>query len=456
MTARTAARSAWCLLSFALGLLAGCGPGSSRTEDQGGALSMALPSRIQAEDFKSGGEGVGYHDTTTRNLGAAYRASGVDLEPCTDIGGGYDVGWTAAGEWLSYDVQVQQSGTFEFVARVASAVAGTKSLHLQLDGTDLPSVSFTSSSGWQAWLSLPAGIVSLAQGTHTLRVVMDTAGLNLNYLDVTEQSQPKPRPTSLRWGVSAVHPKSGQTWAQAYAEQVTELGASAVFYYFPGGVNPTWNANLASIPSGHDIMISTKVSDVQAIQAFVNQVPRDRQGLIYLHYWQEPENDFVTAAASATFRARASAMAPIVKSHPRMRFGVELMAWSLQPGSGRNWKDWVTPEMDYVGWSIYANSSGIASKGGDGKAEVDRVADAMAQDGRPWGAFAWGFALNTSLSYSVPDRQIRAQWLLDSAAELKARGAMNGLWFNTPWGATDYSLQTDSILLQAWQTATAK
>ena len=71
---------------------AGCGqapyPGSP----------FVLPTRIEAEDFDIGGEGVAYHDTDAGNNGGQYRpAEDVDIEACSDAGGGYNVGWTDAG-----------------------------------------------------------------------------------------------------------------------------------------------------------------------------------------------------------------------------------------------------------------------------------------------------------------------------------------------------------------------
>ena len=53
--------------------------------------------RIQAEDYKAGGEGVGYHDTTPGNQGATYRTDDVDIQPKAS-GDGYNVGWITAGE----------------------------------------------------------------------------------------------------------------------------------------------------------------------------------------------------------------------------------------------------------------------------------------------------------------------------------------------------------------------
>ncbi len=75
--------------------------------------AIPIPGTVEAEDFDDGGPGVAYNDTTVLNLGglAAPRSSDqVDLEACTDTGGGSDMGWTVAGEWLNYTVNVAGSG----------------------------------------------------------------------------------------------------------------------------------------------------------------------------------------------------------------------------------------------------------------------------------------------------------------------------------------------------------
>ena len=40
------------------------------------------------------------HYTTAGNAGGAYRTKHVDIEVTADAGGGYNVGWMAAGEWF--------------------------------------------------------------------------------------------------------------------------------------------------------------------------------------------------------------------------------------------------------------------------------------------------------------------------------------------------------------------
>ena len=137
---------------------------------------------VQAEDYRSGGEGVGYHDTTSGNEGGAYRNDNVDLQASTDSGGGYNVGWIEAGEWLSYSFNAPAGASYAFSARIASHSVGTKKLHLEVDGTALPLVSYTDAAGWQSWQTVSLGSVSLGAGPHTLRVVADTGKVNLNWI----------------------------------------------------------------------------------------------------------------------------------------------------------------------------------------------------------------------------------------------------------------------------------
>src|SRR5258708_20942217 len=64
-----------------------------------GGTAWAVPGKVEAENFDTGGEGVAYHDNEAANQGGQYRTSdGVDIEATTDTGAGYNVGWTATGE----------------------------------------------------------------------------------------------------------------------------------------------------------------------------------------------------------------------------------------------------------------------------------------------------------------------------------------------------------------------
>ncbi|MDB5104047.1 MAG: Por secretion system C-terminal sorting protein [Fibrobacteres bacterium] len=146
--------------------------------------NIALPGKLQAEDYKAGGEGVGYHDLTAGNTGNVYRADGVDIEASTDVGTGYNVGWTQAGEWLEYSVNVATTGTYNLTARMASGVVGTKTAAVTVDGVAKGTFNLTDARGWQIWNDVPVSGVSLTSGIHTLRITMNTGDFNLNYLNV--------------------------------------------------------------------------------------------------------------------------------------------------------------------------------------------------------------------------------------------------------------------------------
>jgi CSLREA domain-containing protein len=152
--------------------------------------AITLPGHFEIEDYRPGGEGVGYHDTTAGNTGGAYRQDNVDIQTCTDptTPSGqtcYNVGWIAAGEWLAYNVNVSNGGSYTFAIRVASANSG-KSLHVELDGTNISgSISVPNTGGWQKWQTITTSALSLKAGNHTLKIVDDTDGFNLNYVDVT-------------------------------------------------------------------------------------------------------------------------------------------------------------------------------------------------------------------------------------------------------------------------------
>ena len=136
-----------------------------------GGTAVSLPGTMQAENFDEGGEGRAYHDTSAGNSGGAYRSTDVDLEQTTDTGGGYNVGWTRAGEWLQYTVNVASTGTYTFEARVANIGSGA-SFRLEVDGVDRTGpISVPDTGAWQSWQTISVAGIPLSAGSRLIRVV---------------------------------------------------------------------------------------------------------------------------------------------------------------------------------------------------------------------------------------------------------------------------------------------
>ena len=69
---------------------------------------QGIPGVVQAEYYDLGGQGVAYNDMDTENNGMGFRLDeGVDLELTENSSDNYNVGYTAAGEWINYTVNVQ-------------------------------------------------------------------------------------------------------------------------------------------------------------------------------------------------------------------------------------------------------------------------------------------------------------------------------------------------------------
>lgn len=153
-----------------------------------GGTVRALPGIVEAEDYNLGGQGVAYSDATSGNSGGAYRTDDVDMESCSDAGGGYDVGWTASGEWLKYAVNVQSAGAYNVTVRVSSPNDG-KTMHIESNGVNVTgSIAIPNTGGWQNWRDVTVPNINLSAGAQTMKVVIDGDGFNLNYIRVTSAS----------------------------------------------------------------------------------------------------------------------------------------------------------------------------------------------------------------------------------------------------------------------------
>lgn len=149
---------------------------------------VRLPGRVEAENFDNGADGASYHDTTAGNSGGAYRQTNADVESCSE--GGYDLGWIAAGEWLNYAVNAASAGSYTVKLRVASP-GGGGSLHLGFNGPSnvWTSVSIPATGGWQSWTTVSVP-VTLGAGSQLITIAVDTAGFNINYIDVVAGTSP--------------------------------------------------------------------------------------------------------------------------------------------------------------------------------------------------------------------------------------------------------------------------
>lgn len=171
-----------------------------------GGTARNIPGRIEGEHYDLGGQGVAYNDLTTGNSGTSFRSDNVDIEATTDAGGGYNVGWIQAGEWLEYTVNITTAGSYTLSARVAATSAG-KTFHVELDGVNISgTLTVPNTGGWQIWQTVTATTPSLSTGQKILRIFADHGDFNVNYVEFASSGNPAPV-------TSITSPSSGASYA---------------------------------------------------------------------------------------------------------------------------------------------------------------------------------------------------------------------------------------------------
>ncbi|MGW6280293.1 carbohydrate-binding protein [Kribbella sp. NPDC055071] len=98
--------------------------------------------------------------------------------------GGKNVGWTAAGNWLQYRVDVAQAGTYDLELRVANgtgAIAPDAVSLRDASGAVLAKVSVPDTGGWASYQSVHTQ-VTLPAGDQVVTLFCETGGFNVDYL----------------------------------------------------------------------------------------------------------------------------------------------------------------------------------------------------------------------------------------------------------------------------------
>ena len=152
-----------------------------------------IPGKIEAENYDIGGNRFTFYDKDSENQGKAYREDAVDIESIDDAAcgtvscKGFAVGYTQAGEWLEYSVNVESDAELTLTANVATA-SETAGFQLFMDGkaiTDSIKVAKIDTT-WKVYKEIEVGTVKLEKGEHVLRILITGAYVNIDWLQFTD------------------------------------------------------------------------------------------------------------------------------------------------------------------------------------------------------------------------------------------------------------------------------
>ncbi|RYF46882.1 MAG: carbohydrate-binding protein, partial [Cytophagaceae bacterium] len=141
------------------------------TKSAGHLAGVTIPGRIQAENFVS--------------------MQGIGLETTDDQGGGQNINSIDTGDWLTYSINVPQTGVYSLRFRVANGYGDGSKFQIRLaDGTALSTVDVPRTGGIQNWQTTGA-TAHLNAGNQTIQLYVLKGDWNLNWFDIV-YGQPIP------------------------------------------------------------------------------------------------------------------------------------------------------------------------------------------------------------------------------------------------------------------------
>jgi hypothetical protein len=256
-------------------------------------------------------------------------------------------------------------------------------------------------------------------------------------------------------GASFTNELPGETYQQALARVDGYYnGLDTVRVFYPGLPQP-WPGKLDA--GTRPLIISFKAPPANviagahdaALRTWFQTAPRDRD--MYWTYFHEPENDIQDGAfTAAQFRQAWQRIAGLAReaANPRLRGTLILMGWSVNPNSGRNWRDYYPgrQHVDVIGWDLYNPSW----QNGAYKDVTELFADVIAasrSEGLPFGIAETG-----SPRVAGDAGAGRAAWLRQLTSHLTSAGAVFVAYFDLDWprAGVDYRLR-DSASMAAWR-----
>jgi hypothetical protein len=202
-------------------LSGGTSTGSNLSTSSGNNLSSAT-TRIEAENYSA--------------------MSGIQAENTQDVGGGQDVGWIEAGDWMDYSLNVSSAGSYTLNLRVASPSGGQLQIR-NSSGSVLATVNIPATGAYQTWQTISSS-VSLAAGSQTIRVYASSSGWNLNWMELSGAGGSTAN--SSTGGTTHIESENYANMNGVAKESTTDAGGGQDVGYIDSGDWMDYNVNVSA------------------------------------------------------------------------------------------------------------------------------------------------------------------------------------------------------------------
>lgn len=142
-----------------------------------------LPTRIEAEEYDTGGQGIAFNEITEQQYLLNFRSNPVDIRgDDTKV-----LGHFLEGEWVEYTVKTTPGN---YLLRFnGSAIESEKEIGIYVNGSELITFEPPVTGDWYTFETKDVAKVSIeSEGTSTIRVESLTGGVDVNWLEFVEIS----------------------------------------------------------------------------------------------------------------------------------------------------------------------------------------------------------------------------------------------------------------------------
>lgn len=243
-----------------------------------------------------------------------------------------------------------------------------------------------------------------------------------------------PPPLATRCGAAFVPEADGETYQEALAREDRLLGGLDTARVYYTGAPAPWPGKLDT--GGRPMIVSFKLPprDILSgtydlrLRSWFAGAPADRD--TYWVYFHEPEDNIARGEFSAAdYRAAWQHLAGLADQagNPRLYATLVLMGYSVEPPSGRDWRDYYPGRdtVDVLAWDIYNYVNEGAGGYRDPATLFGRAYEVTRAEGLPFAVAEVGSAIA-----SGDDGTGRAAWLRTTLRYLRDRQAVFVSYFD--------------------------
>jgi len=147
-----------------------------------------VPGSIEAVHFNRGGENTGYY-SKSESTGNLFRNDEFFVEPC--IEGGYNTAFRVKGEWLAYNVNIEETADYNIDMRVSDVEPDTQ-VRIWIDDVVISESENLNIDYLQEWRTVSLKGLELPEGLHTLRMELVNGGFRFYRMDFYRASEELP------------------------------------------------------------------------------------------------------------------------------------------------------------------------------------------------------------------------------------------------------------------------